>query len=167
MIRRAKISEIPDILRVTRACAAFMTDKNIFQWNENYPSKATFETDIERNELYVLVINEQIIGSIVVSSCIDAEYIPVSWLTATDRNLYIHRLAVHPSYQGRGYAQQLMDFAELYAKENDYVSVRLDTFSKNERNIKFYETRGYKRLSDIFFPNQSKHPFHCYELVLK
>ena len=59
-----------------------------------------------------------------------------------------------------------MNFAETYAKENNYNSVRLDTFSQNKRNQKFYEQRGYKRLGDIYFPKQSEHPFYCYELYL-
>ena len=35
-----------------------------------------------------------------------------------------------------------MDFAEDYAKSNNYESVRLDTFSKNKRNNIFYENIG-------------------------
>ena len=73
---------------------------------------------------------------------------------------------MHPNYQGLGYAQQLMAFAETYAIENKFSSIRLDTFSQNKRNQKFYELRGYKRLGTIFFPKQSEDPFYCYELVL-
>jgi ribosomal protein S18 acetylase RimI-like enzyme len=94
----------------------------------------------------------------------DEEYVPIKWLTK-DKNIYIHRLAVHPKFQGKGIAQKMMTFAENYAKTNGYFSVRLDTFSQNKRNQKFYETRGYKRLGNIYFPKQSKHPFYCYELV--
>ena len=97
---------------------------------------------------------------------LDEEYIPVKWLTPNKNNIYIHRLAIHPNLQGKGYAQQLMDFAEQFAIENNYSSIRLDTFSQNKRNQKFYELRGYKRLGDIYFPKQSEFPFHCYELVL-
>jgi ribosomal protein S18 acetylase RimI-like enzyme len=60
----------------------------------------------------------------------------------------------------------LISFAETYAISNEFNSIRLDTFSKNLRNQKFYELRGYKRLEEIKFPNQSEHPFYCYELVL-
>lgn len=38
-MRRAKILEIPDILKITRACALNMSDNGIHQWNEHYPSK--------------------------------------------------------------------------------------------------------------------------------
>ncbi|MFS4492620.1 GNAT family N-acetyltransferase [Maribacter sp. 2308TA10-17] len=166
MIRRAKISEIPDILTICKACASYMISKGIYQWNEHYPSADAFGKDIQRDELYVLELDEKIIGTIVISTLMDDEYVSVKWLTPNSNNVYIHRLSIAPDLQRKGYAQKLMDFAENYAKENGFVSVRLDTFSQNKRNQRFYEARGYQRLGDIFLPKQSEHPFHCFELVL-
>jgi len=166
MIRRAKISEIIDILTICKACAANMISNGIYQWNEHYPSPKDFENDIKRGELYVLEIDKKVIGSVVISTLVDKEYLPVKWLTAHSNSVYIHRLSVDSNLQGKGYAQQLMDFAENHARKNNYISVRLDTFSQNKRNQRFYEKRGYQRLEDIFYPKQSAHPFHCYELVL-
>lgn len=165
MIRHAKISEIPEIITICKACAAYMISNGIYQWNEHYPSAAAFEKDIERDELFVLEVDNKIIGTVVVSTLVDEEYKPVKWLTPNEQNVYIHRLSIDPDQQGSGYAQKLMDFAENRAKEHGFVSVRLDTFSQNKRNQRFYEKRGYQRLEDIYYPKQSKHPFHCYELV--
>ena len=80
-MRLAKILEIPDILKITRACALNMSDNGIHQWNEHYPSKDAFENDIDRNELYVLEENSKIIGTIVISTHMDQEYQPIKWLT--------------------------------------------------------------------------------------
>ncbi len=166
MIRCAKISEIPDILTITRACAKKMRQDRIFQWNEHYPSREAFSKDIERGELFVITENNAVQGTIVISTLMDDEYEPIEWLTPNGNSTYIHRLSVHPNLQGQGLAQKMMDFAEAFSKENGFVSVRLDTFSQNKRNQLFYEKRGYQKLGDIFFPKQSEHPFHCYELVL-
>lgn len=166
MIRKATYLDIDAILKVTKACAQYMIDKHIFQWNESYPNRAAFINDVERGELYVLEVENHIIGAITISTYMDSEYIPVKWLTSNNNNLYIHRLAVQPKQQGKGHAQKLMNYAEEMAIKNNYSSIRLDTFSKNERNQKFYELRGYKKLGEIFFPKQSEDPFYCYELVL-
>ncbi|MDF0707038.1 GNAT family N-acetyltransferase [Flagellimonas okinawensis] len=166
MIRRAKISEIPDILTITQACAKKMQEKGIFQWNEHYPSKEAFIQDIERNELFVIEEKDTVQGTIVISTLMDEEYKPIQWLTPNGNSTYIHRLSVDPELQGKGLAQEMMDFAENFSREKGFVSVRLDTFSQNKRNQRFYEQRGYQKLGDIFFPKQSEHPFHCYELVL-
>jgi ribosomal protein S18 acetylase RimI-like enzyme len=143
-----------------------MEDQGIFQWTLDYPSEAHFRQDIERNELFCLWNPRGIVGCIVISNQMDEEYKAVTWLTPNINNYYIHRLAVHPKFQRRGYAQQLMAFAENRARQQKMASIRLDTFSLNKRNQNFYMQRGYKRLGTVYFLSQSKHPFYCYELVL-
>lgn len=165
MIERAKIGDIPQLLELTKACAKHMIKQGVFQWNEHYPSQEAFFNDLARDELYVLKNNQAIIGCIVISTFMDKEYEPIQWLTPSANNYYIHRLAVHPNFQKQGYARQLMDYAEAFAKAKKAPSIRLDTFSKNKRNQRFYEARGYQRLGNIYFPKQSEHPFYCYELV--
>lgn len=165
-IEKVHILNLDAIFSLTKSCAKHLIENEIFQWNEYYPSKEVLKNDIELNQLWKLVENNLIIGIIALTEIEDVEYKSVKWLTENDTNLYIHRLAVHPDYQGKGYAQQLMNFAENYAKEHNYDSIRLDTFSKNIRNQQFYEKRNYIKLESIYFPKQSEHPFYCYEKVL-
>ena len=166
MIRRPKISEINEILVITRACALDMSARGIEQWNEHYPSREAFERDLQNEELFILEEESLIVGSITLSFTKDDEYIPIEWLTAEAKHLYVHRLCIHPDQQGKGMARRLMDFAEQYGREQGCTSVRLDTFSQNSRNIRFYTSRGYQQRADVFFPKQSEHPFHCFELLL-
>ncbi|RKS55316.1 ribosomal protein S18 acetylase RimI-like enzyme [Gillisia mitskevichiae] len=166
-IRQASQADLLNAKKLTEACAVGMKQLGIFQWNEHYPSIEKLQQDIDLKELYILEVSNQFLGIIVLSEKMDEEYIPVSWISPSEKNLYIHRLATHPSSWGKGYGQKLMDFAEEFARNLNYTSIRLDTFSLNKRNQKFYETRGYQKLEDIYFPKQSAAPFHCYELVLK
>jgi ribosomal protein S18 acetylase RimI-like enzyme len=166
MIRKANSSDLNKLLEITRSCAKLMESKDIFQWSDSYPSLSAFENDFTNNWLYVNIKEEEIIGCICISNFMDKEYQPVKWLTDNNKNIYIHRLAVCPTHQKMGYAQEMMSFAEDYARKNNYNSIRLDTFSKNVRNQHFYQQRDYKKLGNIFFPNQSEYPFYCYELVL-
>lgn len=166
MIRKATPKDIEAILSITKACANHMMANNIYQWNHKYPNRTAFEKDIQRNDLYVLQKDSEVIGCITISSLMDEEYKSVSWLTPNSNHIYVHRLAVHPNHQGQGFAQQLMDYAENFSRDHDFTSIRLDTFSKNERNQKFYELRGYQKLGVVYFPKQSKYPFYCYELIL-
>lgn len=165
-INLSEAKDLQEIKSLTEACALAMQKKGIFQWNEHYPSLEKLQADIEKKELFILKNEDRILGIIVLTVFMDKEYCPIHWLTKNYNNLYIHRLAVHPLFWGKGYGQKLMNFAEDYARLNDFVSVRLDTFSKNKRNQQFYELRGYQKLGDIYFPEQSEHPFHCFELIL-
>lgn len=166
MIQKAGFSDLREIKNLTEACAIGMQQKGIFQWNEHYPSLEKLQRDIAREELYLLREENEILGIVVLTPEMDEEYVSIEWLTPNGNNLYIHRLAVHPAFWGSGYGQRLMEFAEEFARENKYDSVRLDTFSQNHRNQRFYEARGYQRLGDIYFPKQSEHPFHCYEKLI-
>ena len=165
-IRLAIISDLDDIKKIAEACAIDMANYSVFQWNEQYPSREVFKKDIESGSLYVLEINKKVVGCIVLTDFKDSVYKDVKWLTKDSKNLYIHRLTVNPPFQKKGNGRKLMDFAESFAVENNFVSIRLDTFSLNHRNNKFYNSRGYTQLEDVFFPMQSEFPFHCYEKVL-
>lgn len=165
-ILRATIEDVEEILALTRSCARHMISQGIFQWNEHYPSENVFYKDVSLDQLWKIVSVGEILGVIVLTEIEDEEYDGVRWLTHDENNLYIHRLAVHPKHQGKGVARALLDFSEAYAKQNNYNSIRLDTFSQNKRNQKIYEQRGYQKLEDIYFPKQSEHPFHCYEKLM-
>lgn len=166
MIRPAVKTDLPKIIQITQACAKHLCEMGIFQWNENYPSLEAFEKDLSNEELFVLEIEGDVIGAIVISTRKDKVYEPIDWLTADSTNGYLHRLCVHPKQQKKGHARRLLDFAETHLKELGAASVRLDTFSKNLRNNKLYEARGYKRLGDVYFEQKSPFPFHCYEKLL-
>ncbi len=166
MINKASILDLEQLYALTKSCAKDMIENGIFQWNENYPSKEVLKKDIKLQQIWKLYESNKIIGIIVLTEIEDKEYEKVKWLTKNYKNLYIHRLAILPEFQGKGYAQKLMDFTENYAKENNFKSIRLDTFSKNKRNQLFYEKRNYTKLDKIYFSNQSEDPFYCYEKIL-
>ncbi len=167
MIKKASILDLDQLYSITKSCAKQMIENSIFQWDENYPSKEILQKDIDLQQIWKLEVQDVIIGIIVLTEIEDQEYQDVKWLTKNNNNLYIHRLAIEPKYQRKGYAQKLMNYAENYALKNNYSSIRLDTFSKNKRNQEFYKKRNYKKLAYVYFPNQSEFPFYCFEKVLK
>jgi len=143
-----------------------MIADGIYQWNEHYPNFEAFQIDSRREELYVLEHQGAIIGCITLSTLKDPEYEAIQWLMPDGKNLYVHRLAIHPEHQGKGHARSLMDYIESQAKTYGARSIRLDTFSQNIRNQKFYLARGYQQLGNIYFPKQSTFPFYCFEKLL-
>jgi len=96
----------------------------------------------------------------------DDFYSKVKWITPNNKNIYLHRLAVHPNYQGKGYAKQLMNFSFVFAQKNNFISIRLDTFSGNPFNNIFYPKFGFKKLGKIYFRKQSDKPFYCFEKII-
>jgi len=165
-IELAEINDLDDIMKMIHNCTNDLISKNIFQWNEKYPNRDVFLTDIKKKNLFIFKNDTGVIGCIALSHDKDIEYNDIKWLTKDDKSLYVHRLAVDPKFQKKGIGRLLMDFAEDYARDKKLKSVRLDTFSKNDRNNRFYKSRKYIQLDDVYFPNQSEFPFHCYEKIL-
>ena len=165
-IRLAKDDDVKRVVEITNACANHMISKNIFQWDENYPNKEVFDQDITDNTLYIIENMSKILGCICISIKIDDVYKNVNWLTPNNKNVFLHRLAIHPDFQGQGLALKLMEYAEEYTIKKEYKSIRLDTFSGNPKNNKFYNLQGYTKLEKIFYRNQSDMHFHCYEKIL-
>tara|TARA_B100001079_G_scaffold17953_1_gene14291 strand:+ start:176 stop:676 length:501 start_codon:yes stop_codon:yes gene_type:complete len=166
MIRKGNSKDLERIVEITKACAKHMISQNIFQWNEHYPNIEIFEEDVKNETLFVIEVDSKVVGCICISTVIDDVYKKVKWLTLTNKNIYLHRLAVHPDFQGQGLALKLMDFAEHLTLKKGFESIRLDTFSGNSKNNKFYKLQGYTKLEKIFYRKQSDIPFHCYEKVL-
>ncbi|MEM5567121.1 GNAT family N-acetyltransferase [Psychroserpens sp. AS72] len=139
-----------------------LENNGIHQWSDNYPTISIIENDIRNGVLYTLKSNEKIIGAINISEEQETEYKLIKWRFENSKVLVIHRLVIDPKYQRKGYAQKLMDFAENFAKENNYSSIRLDAYSQNKRVLDFYKNRNYFKRGDVNFPDR-EYSFHCME----
>ncbi len=65
--------------------------------------------------------------------------------------LEINRLYVAQEFQGRGVAQQLMDFAIEYGKEHGYVGIWLSTWKRQSRSLTFYGKYGFEAVGTHLF----------------
>jgi GNAT superfamily N-acetyltransferase len=167
MISLGKPEELDAILELTRSCGRHMRENGIDQWDENYPDRESLDRDITKETLFAYRENGEVVGIIVLNETQDPEYAEINWSTsAADRNIVVHRLAVSPDHQGKGIARKIMDFAEKWALENNFDAIRLDTFSQNPRNQRFYKNRGYTELGSVFLSYKKEHPYFCYELLL-
>jgi ribosomal protein S18 acetylase RimI-like enzyme len=80
--------------------------------------------------------------------------------------LVIHRLAINPVQQGKGFAKRLISFAEGEILRMDFKSIRLDAFSGNLKALMLYEGMGYQKRGEVNFPGRNL-PFICFEKILQ
>ncbi|MBO0962785.1 GNAT family N-acetyltransferase [Neobacillus sp. MM2021_6] len=139
--------------------------KGIKQWDRLYPNRFIIKTDIKNGHLFGLSADKKILGAVVVDTNESKKYQELKWEDEDGRPLLIHRLAVHPDYQGKGYGKQLLQFAEDYAHRNGYSSIRLDVFSLNSGAVKMYERAGYQERGMIRFPFRAA-PYLCFEKII-
>jgi ribosomal protein S18 acetylase RimI-like enzyme len=72
----------------------------------------------------------------------------------------VHRLMVHPAFQGRGIARELMEFAERVALNRGCGVIRLDAFAMNPQALRLYRALGYREAGEVKF---RKGAFLCFE----
>ena len=164
-IEKGILDDLSSIMGLIKSVIQDMERKNIFQWNENYPTTEVFENDILNNSLYLIRHEDGILGIIVFDENQSPEYSQIDWASKDERVLVIHRLAINPKFQGHGYARKLMDYAEEYARNKGYTAIRLDAYTGNPRTLSFYEKRDYKKTGVFYFPWMEL-PLNCYEKVL-
>lgn len=79
--------------------------------------------------------------------------IGTSWLTTDSRRTFLHHFGIHPDYQGKGFANLLMDETMRHVKTIGY-QVKLEVSKQNEKALNLY--RKYKFID-----------FVDYELMMK
>lgn len=160
-IRQGKAEDVSSIMEIIKEAAKDMDSKGIFQWDEIYPTEDVIRQDISDNNLYVYCSHDGNIQAIIVlNEFYDKEYEDLTWDYNSGKHLIIHRLCVHPKYQGMHTAHKLIDFAEDFAKKHSYTSIRLDAFIPNKRACGMYDRLGYVKRGIVKF---RKGDFYCYE----
>jgi N-acetylglutamate synthase len=145
VIRQATTADAATLLSLLHVCVAGMRAVGIKQWDEVYPNAETIARDTEAGALHVLCEDETILASITIDSNMDPLWQGMDWSTDGEPAAAVHRLMVHPSWQGRGYAKNLMLHAETVAREQGCRSIRLDTFLQNPAAMALYSRLGYRR----------------------
>lgn len=124
-------------------------------WGDIYPF-CKFENDISNHEMYVIEDENKIIGSFALSSHDDPDYKNIEWLSKNKKFLYLNRLVILPSEQGKGYAKQAMKFIEEYANNNYYQAIRLTVYKDNKYAIGLYEKLGFIKVEKGYWQLEDK-----------
>jgi len=83
----------------------------------------------------VLLKNGKIIGSI---------------LGAFDgRTATVHRLAILPEYQNKGYGSMLMEYLEKQLKDRGIMKLALQVHVSNKKVIDYYKKKGFKDMDYV------------------
>ena len=164
-IQRAKLNDLDRIFQIFLLAKAKLESNNVFQWNDMYPTKKLIEEDISNGYLYAIYENNIPQAVINISEIQEKQYAAIPWKFNDSKILVIHRLVVHPEHQRKGHAKALMDFAESFAVNYNYTSIRLDAYSQNKLILAFYQKRDYKIRGTVRFPGR-EHDFYCFEKAL-
>lgn len=132
--RQANLEDLEDILHIIGGARTKLIERGIPQWqNGDGPSTEIVRKDIERGECYVLE-QDRVVGTAVLTAVLEEAYDRMTdgqWAEHADQYLSIHRVAIDPVWQGKGYAKYLIQSLLKKAEEKGYSDIRIDTHPKN------------------------------------
>ncbi|BAP31473.1 GCN5-related N-acetyltransferase [Chryseobacterium sp. StRB126] len=163
MIRKAVHEDVFQAAQVLEEVKADMLNQGIDQWDQEYPNIKVLTEDIEKGEGFVFEEQGKVLAYMALNELCDEEYNDLNWTTPTPF-IVIHRLYVKPTAQGKGISSKMIRYAEDFAVQNQYQSIRFDAFSLNNTANIVYTKKGYELVGTVRF---RKGIFNCYEKAVK
>ncbi|MFL1706883.1 GNAT family N-acetyltransferase [Campylobacter sp. MOP7] len=102
-------------------------------------SREFIETEIKENRQF----NIKIEGTIACVWAIAFDDAQIWQERSADAAIYIHRIAVNPSFRGQNLVLHIVNWAKEYALKSSKNFIRLDTVGENLGLIKHYQKCGF------------------------
>ena len=153
-IRNSKIDDIDEIFRLYKIATDFQKTRFTVHWPEF--DRKLIETGISENRQWKIIADGKI-------ACIWATTFtdPQIWEERNDDPaVYIHRIATNPDFRGQNLVGQIVEWAKIYANENQKQFVRMDTVGDNPGLINYYTKCGFDFLGLLKLKNTTGLPAH-------
>jgi GNAT superfamily N-acetyltransferase len=165
-LRLASTRDLPCIVEIINTVVPLMQAAGNPQWDESYPQLEHFATDIELEQLWVAVDDADsdcVVGVGALTTDQPDDY-AAAGCDLSKPSVVPHRMAVSPSYQGRGVAQMFLSKAEELARARGFEFVRIDTNKCNKVMQKVIPKAGFTFMKEITLTGKpDSWRFLCYE----
>lgn len=146
IVRKSTNNDLPSIMKIIHEAQQYLASQNIDQWQDGYPDEAMILNDIAKKESFVVLHENQVIATYVLSVNGDENYdcIEGGWLTDNlTKYGVIHRIAVSGSNTKKGIAKYIILECEKQLKSQGIISMRMDTHKDNKGMQHILKTSGY------------------------
>ncbi|MCM2677192.1 GNAT family N-acetyltransferase [Alkalicoccobacillus plakortidis] len=165
MIRLATVTDIQHIARMATETVQIMKEEKNDQWDETYPLPEHFQHDVENGTIFVKELDHEVVGSITIDRDFSEAYSHFSWEQPIEQTMIFHRLVVNPAIRKKGIASQLIEFAEQHARTKGCTSMKVDTYSLNQKAQGLFLRHSYRPVGELKLPERAN-PFYFYEKTL-
>jgi ribosomal protein S18 acetylase RimI-like enzyme len=147
-----------------RTVTADLRKNGIDQWDWMYPNRFAISADIKKGTVYGIVEHGTVIGAVAVDTGHQEKTSGPAWQDKVGKPGYIHRLAVLPGQQGKGFGSTLLRFAETWIRDAGGTSIRLEVYAGNPGALSMYQRAGYEPVGQTRYPFR-KLPYLCHEKI--
>ena len=157
-IRKANHQDLDIIMEIYECAKKFMKKTaNPTQWNESYPNTELLKNDIDKQQCYVCISNNEIIGVFVFIIGEDPTYRVIENGSWKNDDLYgtIHRIATNG--KEKGVAKRCYDYCKGLID-----NIRVDTHHDNKIMKKSLLNNGFEECGIIYVEDGSPRIAHHY-----
>lgn len=146
-VRKANLKDLDSILNVMTDARNTLQSQDIPQWRNNMgPNETSLTKDIELDEGYVLIENQNVMGYGTITAAPQEAYNIItegSWLESKSY-ASIHRFAIHSDIKQKGMGFFFLGHLISFANALGFDDIRIDTHPKNVRMQKVIEKVGFE-----------------------
>ena len=157
-LRKSTQSDINSIMKIIGQAQEYFKKNNRDQWQNDYPNHETIKNDIDKEESYVLINNNEILATVAISFNVEKNYGVIydgRWLS-NENYAVVHRVAVDKDHKGKGLSGKVFMGLEEICLDNNIRSIKIDTHKENLSMQKFLKKHGFKYCGIIYLPDKSE-----------
>lgn len=145
-IRRAQAADQERVWAIIEDARRLLKADGSDQWQAGYPDAATVHQDIANGHAIVVLVNDEIAGTISLNPTGDPHYrqlVRGSWFQPEGAFATVHRLAVDQQFRGQQLAHRLMEAVIAEGRRLGIPSLRLATHPQNDRIHRLVQSVGF------------------------
>lgn len=153
-------SDIEEIFSLYRIATQLMRDKGVTAWPEFDRDMVT--TELKEGRQWKILVDGKV-------ACVWAVTYsdPEIWGSRNaDPAIYIHRIATHPDFRGRGFVSHIVKWAMDYAGAKGLRFIRMDTVGQNHGLIDHYCKHGFSFLGLSKLEDTANLPAHYHHATV-
>lgn len=157
-LRYTKLEDIERVMEIIKQAQQYFKEKGINQWQNGYPNAKVIENDIKNGHSFVLIKNNEIVGTIAISFEGEATYNKIfegAW-KSNDNYAVIHRIAVDQELKGIGLSSEMIKQTELMCNKKSIRSIKVDTHEDNQAMQRSLIKNGFDYCGVIYLADGSK-----------
>ena len=153
MIRKASAADLDNVEGIyDRVHQAEEEGKCSTGWKRGiYPTRATAEDALKRDDLFVLEENGAVLGAGIINHIQVDVYFSAPWQyeTPDEGVCVLHTLVIAPEAARRGLGRQFAAFYEAWARDHGCAELRIDTNARNLAARNMYRALGYREIAVV------------------
>ena len=156
--RLAKEIDREEIEKIYEDGSLKLKSLGINQWQgQDKPNLNNFKELIENKNIFVLDDKEKVVSTVIIYDY-DLDYeknLDGKW-NIPKAYLALHRIGTLSSERNKGYGRKIIEFAESYARENNFKSVRIDTHRENKSMQNLLKSMNYIYVGLVYLDGKNE-----------